>query len=426
MSIKRHLGVVLCATALVAGCSDSNPAVGPSAAALHGTAGATATAEQATVNEIARAVSMALRDQGLRQRIKNDMRSSRFDEHKLDMRAYLHGQSGGILLAKMAKETGRSRDELLALVGRVRPLEMYFPVAAHRESWAGGPDLQVMGYLGESGQEPTAYTLDGAPVAVSSRTAPALPTLVLVQRETDFTRPLLMTRVDNVRDRNGQSIGTYSAALSDSDCSFSENDLGVVSAQDAGGMTVTCGGSGGTIGGSDSGGGGTAVPATDPRYRTSQGYGLREVIKDYKQHYGLESWYQGSPELYVEVTSHASAPGDPTKPYFTARARFGEGKNDDTDWHDAGTAHLIQWNAEYGNYVHLKFYEQDGENMINFTVTFQGKTYGIKIPDSNEDLGAWTYSFGDQSLTTGIDGRGAGKFGANTGALTFITDYMAF
>lgn len=416
---SRSFSAILCAAALTAACSDGQPAPTAPVAGMNALASGSAAAEQQTLDQIARALAMALQDQGLRQRIKNDMRHSPHLEHKLDFRSYMHGQSGGILLAKMAKETGMSRQDLLALVDRVRPLEMYFPVDAHREAWTGGADLQVLGHLTASGAPAAAYALTGAPVPVAGNAAPAMPTLVIVQRETDFSEPLDVARTRNVRDQGGQSIGTYMLA----DCGQQGAELEMSAGLDGGG------GDCGTIGGSGSGGGGTPTPTPAPtpvRYRTSQGYGLREIMTWYKQGRGLESWFQGDPELYVEVTSHASTPGDATRPYFTSKVRFGQGKDDNTDWHDARSPHLIAWNAEYGNYVHMKFYEQDGEHFINFQITFQGKTYGIQIPDENEDLGAWTYSFNDQSLIYGIDGHGAGQFGTNNGSLTFITDYVAF
>jgi hypothetical protein len=407
----RKYPAILCVAALAAACSDGQPAPTLPAAGLDAAMSASAKSEQETLNQIARAVALALQDQGLRQRIKNDMRNSPYEEHKIDFRGYLHGQSGGILLAKMTKETGQSREELLALVGRVRPLEMYFPVKAHREGWTGGAELQVLGHLTASGDPTAAFSLTGASVPVPGKVAPATPTLVIVQRESDFSEPLDLARVKNVRDKGGQSIGTYMYCQ--------DEQLQSVGSEDS----ISCGGD---IGG---GGGGYTPPpptSTTPRYRSSQGYGLREVMTEYRQSGSLDGWFQGDPEMYVEVTSHASSPGDASKPYFTSKVRFGLGNDDSAGWKNAYLPHLIGWNAEYGNYIHLKFYEEDGENLINFTITFQSKTYGIRIPAEREDLGAWTYSFNDQSLIYGINGHGAGYFGADNGAIAWITDYRAF
>jgi hypothetical protein len=136
------------------------------------------------------------------------MRASRHTiEHKLEFRSYLHGQSGGVLLAKMAKETGKSRDEILGLLDAVRPLEFYMPVREHRENWRGDDNLLVASLL-EDHTVPTAFTLSGHPVILDAEKAPATPTLAIVPVETNFSRPLNL-RVPNARDQGGQTIGTY-------------------------------------------------------------------------------------------------------------------------------------------------------------------------------------------------------------------------
>lgn len=409
----RRYSAILCVAALAAACSDVQPAPTLPAADLDAAMSASASSEQETLDQITRSLALALQDQGLRQRIKNDMRNSPQVEHKLEFRSYMHGQSGGILLAKMAKETGMSREDLLALVARVRPLEMYFPVDAHREAWTGGADLQVLGHLNASGDPTAAFSLTGASVPVPGKVAPATPTLVIVQRETDFSEPVDLSKARNVRDKGGQSIGTLAIAC--------EQEFTIQSTSDD--QRISCG----SIGDGGGGGGYTPPPTSTPvRYRTSQGFGLREVMTEYKQSGSLDGWFQGDPEMYVEVTSHANSPGNPSQPYFTSKVRFGLGNDDSAGWKNAYLPHLISWNAEYGNYIHLKFYEDDGASLVNFTITFQGKTYGINIPAEREDLGAWTYSFNDQSLIYGIDGHGAGNFGANNGAISFITDYRAY
>jgi hypothetical protein len=136
------------------------------------------------------------------------MRASRHTaEHKLEFSSYLHGESGGILLAKMTKETGQSREDLLALLGAVRPLEFYIPVPEHRENWRGDDNLLVASLL-EDHTVPTAYTLKGEPVMLDAERHPLTPTLGIVPVETNFSRPL-DSKVPNRRDQGGQTIGTY-------------------------------------------------------------------------------------------------------------------------------------------------------------------------------------------------------------------------
>jgi len=136
------------------------------------------------------------------------MRNSPTREHKLEFRSYLNGESGGILLAKMARETGSTRTDVLALLDAVRPLEFYMPVAAHRETWRGGDELLVASQI-EDRSVPTAYTLSGQAIALSPHRAPVTPVMVLTVVETDFSRPLDLSRHRNTRDQGGQTIGSY-------------------------------------------------------------------------------------------------------------------------------------------------------------------------------------------------------------------------
>ena len=188
---KRWIGArhaIVLAAALLAGCGDRNDG-GPLAAARTTT---TTDAQAAVANEekaaadVAHAVALALTDEGLRHRVYNDLRQSPFREHKLEFASYLHGSSGGILLAKMASATGRSREQVLALLGSVRPLEFYLPVKAQRDRWAGEGQVIVATQLQEK-KDPVGFAVGGQPVQLSVASPPATPVLVLVPVETDFS-----------------------------------------------------------------------------------------------------------------------------------------------------------------------------------------------------------------------------------------------
>lgn len=240
----RKLAVVLCTTLLMAGCTDAEEAVSPVAPQLNTEAAEAAAenAERQALQELTRIVALALQDAGLRHRVKADMRESRVThEHKLHFSSYLRGNSGGILLAKMAKESGESREEILALLGQVRPLEFYMPVRAQRESWRGGDNLLV-GSLLEDHEVPTVYTLRGKQVHVGAEEEPSLPALALVPVEANFNRPL-DARYRNRNDEGGATIGT----LYDEQCELLQ--VQSVESTDPGDATIACGGGGGGDGG---------------------------------------------------------------------------------------------------------------------------------------------------------------------------------
>ena len=132
-------------------------------------------------------------------------------EHKLHFHAYVQGESGGILLAKMAKHSGKSRTELQQLIASVRPLEFYVPDPDHRAEWTGDEDVVVGSQLEEE-DVPVFYTTGGAPLFVGANDFPEQPTLSLVPVESDFSVQLDPNTFENGQDRNGETIGTYQVA----------------------------------------------------------------------------------------------------------------------------------------------------------------------------------------------------------------------
>lgn len=166
--------------------------------------------------EVTRLVARALGNPGLRSRVKNDMRTSPFLEHKLELASYLKGKRGGVLLAKMAQRSDRSKNDVLAPLPVLEPLrlEFYMPYDEHRATWTGGSEVLVASQFDE-GEKPAAYTTDGEPCDLTLEElegTPDRPVLALVPVETDYDSPLPAEEVENSRDRNGEAIGVYRAA----------------------------------------------------------------------------------------------------------------------------------------------------------------------------------------------------------------------
>lgn len=143
---------------------------------------------EAEALEIGRALASALKDQGLRSRLSDDLSSLGVtEEKKLELSTYLSGQNGGLLATKIGAATGASREEVLSRVAALPPLELYMPVPSHREAWHGGEDLLVAVHLDEEA-EPIGFDLDGRMTVLDLEVAPETPTLVLVPAETNFNR----------------------------------------------------------------------------------------------------------------------------------------------------------------------------------------------------------------------------------------------
>ena len=302
-TLLRSGTALVLGAALLGACSDQAAertplGSGPSSASQ------AAISEEAALVELTRITALALQDQGLRQRVRNDLRESRHThEHKLHFTNYLNGQSGGILLAKMARESGKSRAEVLELISAVRPLEFYMPVREHRATWRGGDDLFLASLLEDEGRTPYGFDLSGRPVQLSAHTPPATPVLSLTPVETDFTRPLSAAEYRNADDRGGETIGTWvpggtgpSFAMAVDDCSY---DYSIDTCSDDGG------------GGGGGGGGTTTKP------------GGLYMTYSYVSNDG-EAWTKGNPEIEVHI--HGPNGGDKT--YGADLACAGEKQTD--------------------------------------------------------------------------------------------------
>lgn len=208
MHIRKAVPLVFGTVLFASACSDTEqPTSPPVPASARNSAALQESLEKVALREVTRGVALALQDEGLRQRVKNDLRTSRHTaEHKLHLTSYLNGSQGGILLAKMTKATGKSRDEILALIAQVRPLEFYMPVPEHRGSWTGGKDLLVVSLLDDH-TIPAGYDLNGRQVTLDAERAPTTPALAIVPLETDFSKEL-PARTPNKNDGGGRTIGT--------------------------------------------------------------------------------------------------------------------------------------------------------------------------------------------------------------------------
>jgi hypothetical protein len=99
------------------------------------------------------------------------------------------------------------------------------------------------------------------------------------------------------------------------------------------------------------------------------------------------------------------------------------GGDDDPNWY-TDNRELWRWNQQYGDYFTLVFWEADG-GLNTGTITIDGHNYGYQRPGSRDELGQVTYSWYDRALTTSVDGRGIGRWGANTGRIACNPDRHA-
>jgi len=161
------------ATALSAACSDRTPVNPPGDAAVTASAGTPQKPEK-----LAREFAKALKNPAFRAYVKAQLAASPFREHKLQFQGFL-GANGKRALRYL--EAGAEQEAQAAI-----PLEIYFPVTAHRAAWTG--DENVLVATGISDRDvPIAFDPQGGRHLLDPETPPATPVLALVPVETDFS-----------------------------------------------------------------------------------------------------------------------------------------------------------------------------------------------------------------------------------------------
>ena len=342
--MKHRHGEGVLVFALIAafyGCADpASRAAGPTISADVQAGSASSGRERAALTKVARLVAVAMDNDPARQHLKRAMKAAPFREHKLQLTSFLKSKDGRALLARMVALNGTDDTELFETLAAIRPLELYMPVAKHRESWTGNADVLVVSQLDEA--EPiVAFDKKGVEVPLDRAVAPAQPTLSIVPVETRFDQPMDVSASKNVRDQNGNAIGTLEPMA--------------IKASSLIECLESCGG-GGTSGGS-------VPPAVPPGL-----YLEFSRILDMK-----EPWIRGDPEIEVHIQgpNNASAPTygedlscsgehayDPRK-VFNQNTGFWEGRvmlfaADET------VAFLNKFNQGF----HVLFWEDDNEPCI--------------------------------------------------------------
>jgi len=140
------------------------------------------------LDRITRAVAVALHNPDVRAYVYQQLHASPYPEHKLHFAPFV-SQAGSPLSAGIAAAAGLTETQVSALLDSLIDLEFYMPVKTHWAQWTGGPDLMVASALRDH-EIPGAYDLLGAGVTLTSaEDPPATPTLGIVPRETDFSKP---------------------------------------------------------------------------------------------------------------------------------------------------------------------------------------------------------------------------------------------
>jgi hypothetical protein len=167
------LRVAACAgLAALAACADlprpSNPDIEPPSS------------DEAVAREVARGIALALASPEVRASVRDAMRASPWDDHKLSLREFVGTPAGRALVAAAARARGVTPEVVESEIAGLPPLDFYMPVREHRRTWEGDANLTVVAAFEGEGDAP-GYTPDGRVLSVSRRSADGLPSILFIQ-----------------------------------------------------------------------------------------------------------------------------------------------------------------------------------------------------------------------------------------------------
>ena len=162
---------------LVTGCGNEPP----TAANLPARSSAR-TADWTAADRLARLFALGLRDSTARTGVRDALRASRVNEHRVSLQQFVGGADGVPLVAAAARAGGVSEVAVRALVASLPPADLLVPYTAHRRAWRATPDV-VVGTLGARRDSLIpAYDSDGDQTIVNGNAPAAARTLVMIER----------------------------------------------------------------------------------------------------------------------------------------------------------------------------------------------------------------------------------------------------
>lgn len=170
---------VLLALALAASACDSGSgAVVPDA--VQAPSGASV---QASTQEFARALALALEAPEVRTLLHGALSNSRYNEHKLVLQPFLQTAEGRRLANAMAAARGVDASVVSAWAAQMPRMDFYVPFAEHRRAWTGGADVVVAANLDVDESRFTGYTPAGAPLQFDARAGVPTQTVIFMHPE---------------------------------------------------------------------------------------------------------------------------------------------------------------------------------------------------------------------------------------------------
>ncbi len=147
--------------------------------------------EAAKAERIAQLLARSLQNPEFRAYVKRELDASPYREHKIQLQRFIQARDRQALRA-MARENGATELTIDEAARAAAPLELYFPVAAHRALWTGDDKL-LIATAQRDHDVPVAFDLHGGRHLLNPDRAPRTPVLAVVPVETNFDRPPIRT-----------------------------------------------------------------------------------------------------------------------------------------------------------------------------------------------------------------------------------------
>ena len=164
---RTRTALLLLGSALFATGCDS--VMAPDAATLPGqTAVAVSTSSavvEAEVRAVTRALALAMRDRSVRLAVRDAMRDSPWNEHKIVLQEFLGSSEGAPVLAAAAAAAGQQTSEFASRVRALPEMDFYVPGRGNRRTWQGTPNVVIAGTLNPEGGRIYGFRGDGQEIA---------------------------------------------------------------------------------------------------------------------------------------------------------------------------------------------------------------------------------------------------------------------
>jgi hypothetical protein len=128
---------------------------------------------------LARSLALGLQDPAVRGQVRDAMRASLVDEHKLVLQTFAQTASGKALVQSAARKSGVSVKSIETQIAALPALDFYMPIRAHRQSWQGTDNVVVVATLDRKGPF-VAYTTAGTSVSLAGKTRDQLAPLFML------------------------------------------------------------------------------------------------------------------------------------------------------------------------------------------------------------------------------------------------------